>query len=160
MGVPPRTKQLISESWRWTIGSIADVIGVLDKFHVDDVIRVNKNTGYLRIDWTKVKTLGLNDEASDLLKLFDDELKVSEDIIGTPTRWKNTMGDLSSQYSRADELLQDLFAKGTASADVIRSINRMKAAANPSKFAAQVADVEEFWVILQSRLSNLSLIHI
>ena len=154
MGVTPRTKQLISESWRYLIGSVTDVISALDKFKIDDVVRVNKNTGYLRIDWTKVNTLGLNDEASDLLKLFDDELKVSEDIIGPPTRWKNTMGDLSSQYSRADELIQDLFAKGTASADVIRSINRMKAAANPSKFASQVANVDEFWVILKSRLSN------
>ena len=47
-----------------------------------------------------------------------------------------------------------MISKGTSSADVIRGINRMKAAGNPSKFVEQVVNVDDFWVILQSRLSN------
>ena len=154
MGVPSRTKQLISEQWKHGIGAIADVVGLFNRVDFTDVVKISNATGYARIDWSKVKSLGLSEEASDLLRVFDDELKVSEDIIGTPARWKNSMGDLTTSFERADDLLVDLFSKGKSSADVIRGINRMKAAANPGKFASQVAEIDDFWVILQTRLSN------
>tara|TARA_R110002020_G_scaffold179513_1_gene373154 strand:+ start:3376 stop:5229 length:1854 start_codon:yes stop_codon:yes gene_type:complete len=162
MGVQSRTKQLISEQWKNAIGGIADVIGLFNRVEFEDIVKITDKTdswgikgrGYARIDWTKVKSLGLSEEASDLLRVFDDELKVSEDIVGTPARWKNNMGDLTQTFERADDLLADMISKGTSSADVIRGINRMKAAGRPSKFVEQVADVDDFWVILQTRLSN------
>jgi hypothetical protein len=162
MGVQSRTKQLISEQWKNAIGGIGDVVGLFNRIDFEDIVKITsktdswgiKGSGYARIDWTKVKSLGLSEEASDLLRLFDDELKVSEDIVGTPARWKNNMGDLTQTFERADDLLADMISKGTSSADVIRGINRMKAAGRPSKFVEQVADVDDFWVILQGRLSN------
>ena len=154
MGVQSRTKQLISEQWKNAIGAIADVVGLFNRINFEDIVKITPKTGYARIDWTKVKSLNLSEEASDLLRLFDDELKVSEDIVGTPPRWKKNMGDLTQTFERADDLLADMISKGTSSADVIRGINRMKAAGRPSKFVEQVADVDDFWVILQGRLSN------
>ena len=82
------------------------MIGLFNRIDLEDIVKITSKTdswgikgrGYARIDWTKVKSLGLNEEASDLLRLFDDELKVSEDIVGTPPRWKKNMGDLTQTY--------------------------------------------------------------
>ena len=77
MGVQSRTKQLISEQWKNAIGGIADVIGLFNRVEFEDIVKITDKTdswgikgrGYARIDWTKVKSLGLSEEASDLLRV-------------------------------------------------------------------------------------------
>ena len=157
MGVPKRTtqiiteRQLLTETWRSKLfGGSAKLLGLVS-YTMKDVIKIVE--GMPRIDFTKVSKLGLNNQSVKLLRNFDEVLAVESKFVGGPTpSWKLTLGDdMVEMYPRASTLLDDMFEVGMTPS-VMRSINRMRAVADPSAMAKGAAEIEDFWKVYKSRL--------
>jgi len=160
MGVPSRPtqliteRQLLTEQWRSKLfGGTAKLLG-LTKHTMKDVVKLVE--GMPRIDFTKVSKLDLNNESVKLLRNFDDFLAAESKFVGpAPGNWKLTMGDeFVETYPRASTLLDDFFDVGTTSTDVMRAINRMRTAADPSAVVKAAAEIEDFWKVYRARLAG------
>ena len=156
MGIPNRTNQLLTEGQLIKEQLIKNVLGgakaltALEKLNAEAVFQIIK--GFKRIDFTKVAKLNLGPESVNLLKMFDAELASASRYAGTPPNWKLTMGDdLITQFKRPEDLLDDIFTVGVQG-DVLRGINRMRAAVDPFAFAVSLSKMDDFWVLLKSRL--------
>ena len=157
MGVPNRTTQIITERQLLTEGWRDDLLGGAAKLagfaghSMKDVVKLVD--GMPRIDFVKAKAIGLNDEMFKLLKNFDEALAVESKFVGGPTAdWKLTLGDdMAAMFPRASTLLDDMFEVGMTPS-VMRSINRMRAVANPTAITKSAADMVDFWTVYKNRL--------